>query len=401
MSVLAGLFEQARAQASLDGRRRRRRDALHGGRRLPARGGARWPSSSAHAAGRPGRPSCNDTFAVLRAGTEQGWGVAVVCGAGINCVGVAPDGRHVRFPALGAITGDWGGGYDVGLAAMSAAARSFDGRGPTTTLEQRGARALRPRHAARARRGDPRGNGSPSAGWSSLPPVVFAEAERDEVAARSSTGSPTRSSRSRASRSTGSGSSEVLLGGGLLQGDGLRASSSGSAQGCPGIDVRVTGAPPIVGAALLALDEVGRGRRRRRRGVRAELAGGGRWLRSTSGRRRASTPGTDAPAVDALDLDIAAGEFMVLVGPSGSGKTTALRMLAGLEEVDAGAIYIGDRDVTDLPAEGPRPGDGLPELRALPVPDRRREHRLPAQGRARARRPSASGASARWPSCSS
>jgi multiple sugar transport system ATP-binding protein len=58
-------------------------------------------------------------------------------------------------------------------------------------------------------------------------------------------------------------------------------------------------------------------------------------------------PGTDAPAVDALDLRIADGEFMVLVGPSGSGKTTALRMLAGLEEVDAGAIYIGDRDVTD------------------------------------------------------
>src|ERR671937_1097779 len=60
-------------------------------------------------------------------------------------------------------------------------------------------------------------------------------------------------------------------------------------------------------------------------------------------------PGTDKPAVDALDLRIASGEFMVLVGPSGSGKTTALRMLAGLEEVDAGAIYIGAVDVTDVP----------------------------------------------------
>jgi multiple sugar transport system ATP-binding protein len=60
-------------------------------------------------------------------------------------------------------------------------------------------------------------------------------------------------------------------------------------------------------------------------------------------------PGNDAPAVDALDLDIAAGEFMVLVGPSGSGKTTALRMLAGLEAVDAGAIYIGERDVSFVP----------------------------------------------------
>jgi multiple sugar transport system ATP-binding protein len=59
-------------------------------------------------------------------------------------------------------------------------------------------------------------------------------------------------------------------------------------------------------------------------------------------------PGTDSPAVDALDLEIRDGEFVVLVGPSGSGKTTALRMLAGLEEVDAGAIFIGDRDVTDV-----------------------------------------------------
>src|SRR5262245_34842370 len=57
-------------------------------------------------------------------------------------------------------------------------------------------------------------------------------------------------------------------------------------------------------------------------------------------------PGTDRPAVDALDLHIEDGELMVLVGPSGSGKTTALRMLAGLEEVDGGGIYIGDRDVT-------------------------------------------------------
>jgi multiple sugar transport system ATP-binding protein len=60
-------------------------------------------------------------------------------------------------------------------------------------------------------------------------------------------------------------------------------------------------------------------------------------------------PGTDAPAVDALDLHVGDGEFVVLVGPSGSGKTTALRMLAGLEEVAAGAVYIGSRDVTDDP----------------------------------------------------
>jgi multiple sugar transport system ATP-binding protein len=60
-------------------------------------------------------------------------------------------------------------------------------------------------------------------------------------------------------------------------------------------------------------------------------------------------PGNDKPAVHSLNLDIADGEFMVLVGPSGSGKTTALRMLAGLEEIDAGAVFIGERDVSDDP----------------------------------------------------
>ncbi|MEV7604929.1 sn-glycerol-3-phosphate ABC transporter ATP-binding protein UgpC [Paenarthrobacter sp. NPDC089322] len=60
-------------------------------------------------------------------------------------------------------------------------------------------------------------------------------------------------------------------------------------------------------------------------------------------------PGTDKPAVDKLNIDIADGEFLVLVGPSGCGKSTSLRMLAGLEDVNAGRILIGDRDVTDVP----------------------------------------------------
>jgi multiple sugar transport system ATP-binding protein len=60
-------------------------------------------------------------------------------------------------------------------------------------------------------------------------------------------------------------------------------------------------------------------------------------------------PGSDRPALDGLDLDIADGEFLVLVGPSGCGKSTSLRMVAGLEDVDSGAIRIGERDVTDLP----------------------------------------------------
>ncbi|MGY0024901.1 ABC transporter ATP-binding protein [Streptomyces sp. cg35] len=60
-------------------------------------------------------------------------------------------------------------------------------------------------------------------------------------------------------------------------------------------------------------------------------------------------PGSTKPAVDGLDIEIEDGEFLVLVGPSGCGKSTSLRMLAGLEDVNGGAIRIGDRDVTHLP----------------------------------------------------
>ncbi|HEX9622968.1 MAG TPA: BadF/BadG/BcrA/BcrD ATPase family protein [Streptosporangiaceae bacterium] len=84
----------------------------------------------------------NDTYAVLRAGlddvpaegADRPWGVAVTCGAGINCVGVAQDGRTAGYLALGSITGDWGGGYGLGVAAQWHAIRAQDGRGPDTEL---------------------------------------------------------------------------------------------------------------------------------------------------------------------------------------------------------------------------------------------------------------------------
>ncbi|GAA3371675.1 BadF/BadG/BcrA/BcrD ATPase family protein [Streptomyces sannanensis] len=79
----------------------------------------------------------NDTFAVLRAGLPAGAeprGVAVVCGAGINCVGMTPDGRTARFPAIGRISGDWGGGGGLADEALWFAARAEDGRGEPTAL---------------------------------------------------------------------------------------------------------------------------------------------------------------------------------------------------------------------------------------------------------------------------
>ncbi|MCX5407173.1 ATPase [Streptomyces sp. NBC_00335] len=90
----------------------------------------------------------NDTFAILRAGLGEDAGgprgVAVVCGAGINCVGMLPDGRTARFPALGQISGDWGGGGGLAAEAMWWAARAEDGRGGPTELA-----AALPGHFAR------------------------------------------------------------------------------------------------------------------------------------------------------------------------------------------------------------------------------------------------------------
>ncbi|BET50093.1 BadF/BadG/BcrA/BcrD ATPase family protein [Kitasatospora aureofaciens] len=76
----------------------------------------------------------NDTFAVLRAGVAEPLGVAVVCGAGVNCVGMRPDGRTARFPAIGRISGDWGGGWGLAEEALWHAARAEDGRGGPTEL---------------------------------------------------------------------------------------------------------------------------------------------------------------------------------------------------------------------------------------------------------------------------
>jgi N-acetylglucosamine kinase-like BadF-type ATPase len=204
----------------------------------------------------------NDTFAVLRAGTDRAWGVAVTCGAGINCVGVAPDGRHARFPALGSITGDWGGGYDLGLAAVSAAARSEDGRGPRTSLE----RAV-PVHF---------GLTTPSELAEAihtgrieqrrvieLAPLLLAEAADDAVAAEivqrlaSEVVALARVALTRLDLSEEP--VEVLLGGGVLQdadGDLLGAITAGLQEAAPGVTVRPTASPAIVGAALLGLDQL-------------------------------------------------------------------------------------------------------------------------------------------------
>ncbi|MDX6478788.1 MAG: hypothetical protein QOG29_1375, partial [Gaiellaceae bacterium] len=202
----------------------------------------------------------NDTFAVLRAGTERGWGVAITCGAGINCVGVAPDGRHARFPALGSITGDWGGGYDVGLTAVSAAARSEDGRGPRTTLERSVpaffgvATPLELAEAIHRGRIEQRR-------VIELAPLVLAEAADDAVAAEIVEKLAEEIVTMARVALTRLGLElepvEVLVGGGLFRTSDhrlLSAVESGLRELAPDVIVRSTGVPSIVGAALLGLD---------------------------------------------------------------------------------------------------------------------------------------------------
>jgi N-acetylglucosamine kinase-like BadF-type ATPase len=79
----------------------------------------------------------NDSMAVLRAGVRSGWGVGVVCGSGLNCVGLGPDGSSVRFPSLGELSGDLAaGGSWLGVRALGLAVRAGDGRGPPTVLAE-------------------------------------------------------------------------------------------------------------------------------------------------------------------------------------------------------------------------------------------------------------------------
>jgi N-acetylglucosamine kinase-like BadF-type ATPase len=216
----------------------------------------------------------NDTFAVLRTGTEGGWGVAITCGAGINCVGVAPDGRHVRFPALGEITGDWGGGYDVGLAALWHAARSEDGRGPKSALEQlvpaffgyrtplELAHALHVGELATRRVVEL----APLVLESDDPLAVqIVERLALEIVALA---------RAAATRlGLVDDGVEVVLGGGLMRAADdtlLGLIEHGLGEIGSGLVLRRTNEPPVVGAALLGLDELGAGAEAQDR-LRSEL----------------------------------------------------------------------------------------------------------------------------------
>ncbi|MGW2819612.1 N-acetylglucosamine kinase [Streptomyces sp. NPDC001443] len=206
----------------------------------------------------------NDTFAILRAGVAEPRGVAVVCGAGINCVGMHPDGRTARFPALGRISGDWGGGWHLAEEALWHAARAEDGRGVPTAL----ARTL-PAHfgldsmyalieALHLER-------VPQHRRHELTPVLFATAAGGDAVARSVVDRLAEEIVSMAGVALTrldllEEETPVLLGGGVLAAghalldDAVRDLLAVRA---PKAVARVVTAPPVLGAALLGLDRVG------------------------------------------------------------------------------------------------------------------------------------------------
>jgi N-acetylglucosamine kinase-like BadF-type ATPase len=206
----------------------------------------------------------NDVFAVLRAGSERPWGVGVVVGSGTNCAGVAPDGRQVRFPALGELSGDWGGGEDIGIAAVGAALRGEDGRGPATALQR-----LVPEHfGLRSALAVVEAVHLGLVGRDrvlELSPLVFeAAGAGDQVAARivARQADEVVTMATAAIRRLGleGADVDVVLGGGVLRRDDpafLQRIRAGVAAVAPAATVRQATAPPVVGAALLGLDRLG------------------------------------------------------------------------------------------------------------------------------------------------
>jgi N-acetylglucosamine kinase-like BadF-type ATPase len=212
----------------------------------------------------------NDTFAILRAGLPDGgsgseshWGVAVVCGAGINCVGVAPDGRVTRYLALGTISGDWGGGSGLGLEVLWHAMRAEDGRGRATALVEHLTSHFGVERVEDVTIGMHKGK-IPDDDLTGLAPLLLRAADEgdpvartvvdrlaDEVAVMAIT----------AMRRLGltTLATPVVLGGGILTARNpllMSGISRQLAEAAPAAEVRVIDVPPVAGAALLGLDHV-------------------------------------------------------------------------------------------------------------------------------------------------
>jgi N-acetylglucosamine kinase-like BadF-type ATPase len=206
----------------------------------------------------------NDCFALLRAGTSMPDAVAVVCGAGNNCVGRTADGRTARFLALGPISGDWGGGHDLAEHALRYAARGEDGRGAPTALTEAVARHFgRPTvesvsialHLGEL----------PMSAVPTLAPVLFEVAAAGDLVAggliRRQVEEILAQHRVAAGRlGLLDAPHALVLGGGVLRARHPQLHDqvvAGARDQAPRVQISVVTTAPVVGAALLALDELG------------------------------------------------------------------------------------------------------------------------------------------------
>ncbi|MFJ6427430.1 N-acetylglucosamine kinase [Microbacterium maritypicum] len=206
----------------------------------------------------------NDLHALLRAGTDAEDAIAVICGTGMNAIGVRSDGATVRFPALGPLSGDWGGGAELGDAVVWHAARAEDGRGPETALvalllQATGAPTVASliEDVHLGRRTDH--------GFAALAPVLFEAATAGDDVAR---GVVRRQAeevvafvRACATRlDLRDVEVPVLFGGGVARGRDpflLESIRAGLEEHVPETRLQIVDAPPVLGAALLVLGAAG------------------------------------------------------------------------------------------------------------------------------------------------
>ncbi|MFF7153530.1 BadF/BadG/BcrA/BcrD ATPase family protein [Streptomyces sp. NPDC008139] len=205
----------------------------------------------------------NDTFAILRAGVDAPRGVAVVCGAGINCVGMLPDGRTARFPAIGKISGDWGGGSGLAEEALFHAARAEDGRGGPTALA-----ATLPAHfglpSMYALIEALHLETIPAARKYELTPVLFATSDAGDAVARSILDQQADEIVALATVALArldllDEEADVVLGGGVMAARNpylMDALTERLTARAPKARPHVVTAPPVLGAALLGLDHL-------------------------------------------------------------------------------------------------------------------------------------------------
>lgn len=206
----------------------------------------------------------NDCFALLRAGTATPDAVTVVCGAGTNCVGRAADGRTARFLALGPISGDWGGGHDLAEHTLRLAARGEDGRGRATALSQAVAAHFGLRTVEAVSLALHFGD-LPLDRIPELSPLLFEIAETGDPEALSLVARQAEEILAQHRVAAGrlgllDQPHALVLGGSVLRARHPQLHElivAGALAQAPQVSITVLDAPPVVGAALLALDDLG------------------------------------------------------------------------------------------------------------------------------------------------